>query len=414
MTKKNMVFPARKVPLVLLVTLAVALSGCFSDYGGAGTLVIGLGGGGRLYVNPKEAASLEHEVILKGPGGTITRKIFGQGTLSFELVAGEWDVKVRAIGDRPEDYDALFTGARMLRALGWASVEIKAGKSSMARIDMISATEVSNWDQLDAVIDFISDFPELLPEEIVVVKGELAFDGGTIYINRKITLMAEKNDAVIFHSDYFGNSYFNVYDNGKLTLRGDDGGRLILDGTSDFAVSESFLKIESGGRLEMYDGVILQNNELTTVSGGAINLTQGAFTMYGGVIRNNAAYRGGAVVLNSESTFIMEGGSISGNEAGNVGGGVDVFNGTFDMRGGSISANSSIMAGGGVYVDTGGKFIKTGGTIYGMDAESPLGNDASSGKAVYVTQVGASVISRPEKIIDITVDPGTKIDSENG
>jgi hypothetical protein len=58
------------------------------------------------------------------------------------------------------------------------------------------------------------------------------------------------------------------------------------------------------------------------------------------------------------------------------------------MEGGTISGNSVTNGvGGGVYVNEGsGKFSKTGGIIYGNNAETSLQNTASGGgHAVYVS-----------------------------
>jgi hypothetical protein len=75
----------------------------------------------------------------------------------------------------------------------------------------------------------------------------------------------------------------------------------------------------------------------------------------------------------------MQDGTISGNTATSYGGGVYVFSGgTFTMNGGTISGNTATSYGGGVYVER-GTFIKTGGAIYGDDAEQNLKNTAISG-----------------------------------
>jgi hypothetical protein len=86
---------------------------------------------------------------------------------------------------------------------------------------------------------------------------------------------------------------------------------------------------------------------------------------------------GGGVALFS-GTFTMRNGIIFGNKTQDGGGGVSVAGGAFTMRGGEISGNTA-QGGGGVVIDapTGGKFIKTGGTI---DAA----NSAGIGSAVFV------------------------------
>ena len=77
----------------------------------------------------------------------------------------------------------------------------------------------------------------------------------------------------------------------------------------------------------------------------------------------------------SNGAFNMYGGSITGNTATNNGGGVYVSGGgTFNMLGGEITGNTAAGSGGGVYVSNGigsiGKFTMSGGEISGNTADS--------------------------------------------
>ena len=423
--KKNLsFFPVLAISLFFLST-------CFTGYrGGTGTLFIGLGGngaGGRYYVQPDEIASLEHEIVLTGPGGTITQKFTGSGTVSFELAAGNWDIKIRALGERPVEYSDFFPyDAHMLRALGWANVDISAGKSSTAKIDMLSATEVTNQEQLISVFGsggFTVVDPELLPEEIIVIKNQLVLDYSATTINRRITIIAEKEDGIICRDTSFGDSFFNILDGGILKLKGIDGGRLILDGSFDTNLSDQLIQVQFGGVLEMYDNVIIQNNCLDIPIGGAVYINSGSFIMHGGTITANSAQCGGAVYMFETGVqpaiFIMKGGTISHNSAGNGGGGVYIDTGTFKMSGGTITGNTVLYGeGGGVFVNSNnlGIFIKEGGgTIYGEDAGEVLRNFAVSGKghAVFATgRVVASVVEIPEKQRNFTAGPGVNMNSK--
>lgn len=147
----------------------------------------------------------------------------------------------------------------------------------------------------------------------------------------------------------------------------------------------------------MYHGNITGNTVAYSLNldhrgGGVYNA--GTFNMYGGTISNNNLamdrstvnkkdYVGGGVCNFGSGTFNMYGGTISGNRA-TVGGGVH-NRGTFKMTGGEISQNEVFSGfhitgevGGGVYVDKGGKFIMSGGTI--------KDNKAASGGGVYVSK----------------------------
>jgi len=121
--------------------------------------------------------------------------------------------------------------------------------------------------------------------------------------------------------------------------------------------------------------------------GSGVYVAGGSLTISGNasISGNTTTSWGGGVYITSSSTFTMEGNaSISGNTAG-TGGGVYVANGgTFRMLSGTISANSASSHGGGVYVvhdgssSPNGTFIKSGGSIYGSDAQPNLRNIAGS------------------------------------
>jgi hypothetical protein len=121
--------------------------------------------------------------------------------------------------------------------------------------------------------------------------------------------------------------------------------------------------------------------------------------MRGWEISGNIAQSGGGVGIEG-GTFAMMDGEISGNIA-QSGGGVLVEGGEFTMTDGAISGNDAAMFGGGAMLNTatGGKFIKTGGTI---DAA----NSAGTGSAVYVYDRNGS------RKRDTTAGPDVNLDSE--
>lgn len=156
--------------------------------------------------------------------------------------------------------------------------------------------------------------------------------------------------------------------------------------------------VSDGGQMVMEDGVISGNTGMQLNSSAGVTICQGAvFTMNGGEISGNNAFRGGAVLVfggtqSGEYTaepaqFIMNGGVISGNSATGyqgalraAGGGVYVQNNAvFTMNDGIISNNISDHQGGGVATQdengTGGVFVMNGGTI--------SGNEAVNGGGVY-------------------------------
>jgi hypothetical protein len=152
----------------------------------------------------------------------------------------------------------------------------------------------------------------------------------------------------------------------------------------------------NGGTFTMNGGVISGNSG--SIGGGGVNVMGDGseFNMYGGVISGNTATNGGGVFVTEGSEFTMYGGVISGNTATNGGGVyvrgsfIDVDNylaATFTMYGGVISGNTaSGGGGGGVAVGHDTPFTKTGGVIYGSDADNDFKNTATNdnGHAVYM------------------------------
>jgi len=98
----------------------------------------------------------------------------------------------------------------------------------------------------------------------------------------------------------------------------------------------------------------------------------------------------GGVYVDRKGTFTMQGNSsVSDNKGTGVFiTGSDFYGvGRFNMAGGIISRNASKSHSGGVYVDMNGTFTKTGGTIYGDDAEQNLRNTVTSGLGFVVSDV---------------------------
>jgi len=320
---------------VFALSFTLALVSCFSPWeGDEATLTISVGGGSsRVLVNrdDNEQAGFSYEVNMTGPGGKLSFEFEPGAPLTVKVIPGKWQVEVRAMGTSD------------LRAFGeWEGV---VGGNTSADITMYSASEVSNWDQLEAATsgDSGSDRKEI----IFLKSGEWTITS-TIEIKRPIELRAVETVAITGGYDDYGNAtgyaeaFFIVSMNlilkGPLTLDGILYGR----GPGDPIISVI-------GKLEMYDGVILQNNDHGTFGGGGVQVKGGTFNMYGGTIKNNIG--------------------------GGIGGGVYVEGGTFNMYGGTIKNNNGDGSGGGVYVISGGTFTMTGGRIYG--------NTAGSGREVF-------------------------------
>jgi len=205
--------------------------------------------------------------------------------------------------------------------------------------------------------------------------------GGGVFVFRSTSIM--QDTALI--SDNRGESGGGVYINGgNFTMQGGT----IISNTADYSGGGVD---NQNGIFTMQDGTISNN---TATDGGGVHNGIVTFTMQDGMISNNAATNGGGVY--NAATFTMQGGTISGNTVTSNGGGVYITsglsNGKFTIQGGKISGNTTIFKGGGVYFDSGNwTFTKTGGTIYGDDADQNLKNTVITrlGHVVYNAKDGA-------------------------
>ena len=423
----------RRISYIIFITALVMLAAftlfsCFSSYrGDTGNLVINLGGmNSRFLIGSAEAADFEHEIILNGPGGRITKKFSGSGAGTFELLPGKWNIKVRSKGPFPNEpmsnVNKPSPGDWTLRALGWKTVDIRPGQVITAAVDMLSAIEVDTWGDLNHLI---VEMPNSGREVIFVIKGELTANFLPIDIHKEITIIAEEKDATIKRDSSYTGPIFQVGTTGiegaVLKLIGDDGGNLYIDGSNSVSGSNisSIIEIHDENILEMHDNVFVQNNNSdgSNIASPSITVHGGNFYMYGGTISNSkASLEAGGVAVYSGATFSMHGGTISNNSSGDTGGGV-YASGKFYMYGGTISCNYADY-GGGVFVSASGKFTKTGGgTIYGSEVSELLANyslDDANGHAVYVTKVGtaAGEGNRPGIIMNNTIHPNTDLNSE--
>jgi hypothetical protein len=231
--------------------------------------------------------------------------------------------------------------------------------------------------------------------------GILAIEEGSV----KIAAGKVENNAASAHGGGIG-----VYTGGGISLEGGEiRGNKAPDGGGLHIASSGTMR---GGRISA--------NQATDNGGGAYLSGKGAFTLSGGEILDNWAATSGGGVAVYEGSFVMQDGSVSGNSAFSdtgTGGGVFVIRGSFELSGGKISGNVANNSGGGVNANHGSVFAmsggeiagnravyggagvavlgennsfqKTGGIIYGLDAEESLRNtNAEGGNSVDVTRHG--------------------------
>jgi len=224
----------------------------------------------------------------------------------------------------------------------------------------------------------------------------------TISKATSITLKGDTDGRTIENSDtkYYGISIERgvtlIIEN--LTLKSSifikSGGTLVINNSANITNSTG-VRVE-GGTLLMNSGAITNNS-----SNGVWVNESGKFTMNGGIISNNKSHgvqisknsifsmKNGRIENHNNSgvlnwgDFYMSGGIITGNNDANLGGGVKNW-GNFYMSGGTISNNRSKQGGGVWSNNSGAKFNKTGGVIYGSNASSSNANKAGGqGDAVY-------------------------------
>ena len=218
-----------------------------------------------------------------------------------------------------------------------------------------------------------------------------------------------------------------VYVEGAFTMNGgsisgntaNDGGVYVV-GSGIFTMNSGIISgntANSGGggvyvhgsntTFTMNGGSISGNTVTGSNSGGGVCVMSGATsTMNGGTISGNTSTgnvttSGGGVYVNT-GTFTMNSGSISGNSTNNNGGGVHMNTGTFTMNNGTISGNTANNRGAGVYGDNNATFTITGGAVYGMDSQPPLGNmiappanPSGNGTALYVVSGTVTIFGFP-------------------
>ena len=170
----------------------------------------------------------------------------------------------------------------------------------------------------------------------------LCLHGKTITLTENACIKITKGELIITDCTGQGKIVFpkdgiaveKKYQAGKLTLFGGT-----IRGSANGDSDRTGIRVMNGAEFLMYGGVI----EKFGHGVGA----EGAFTMYGGTIRDcHVIGNGGGVLVSTGGAFLMKGGSIKDCSAWN-GGGICADGGTLTLAGGTISECSAITAGGG-------------------------------------------------------------------
>ncbi|MDE7360478.1 MAG: hypothetical protein K2N38_00925, partial [Oscillospiraceae bacterium] len=189
------------------------------------------------------------------------------------------------------------------------------------------------------------------------------------------------------------------------------------DNTTEFMINGDYYldhSVEINAEIDITGDVTLCLNgkTITAVSdtrifnvknGGTLTICDcnGRGEIIGGAVSNNGGdNNGGAVYVDKGGTFTLSGGTIRGNSAIRGGGVYVNDNGKFTMSGGKILGNTAGQEGGGVYVNSKGEFEMTGGEISGNTVEYIVDNN-NGGGGVYTA--GTFTMSGKSKISGNTV-----------
>ena len=239
--------------------------------------------------------------------------------------------------------------------------------------------------------------------------GDALDIGGTAYLNGEITGLTGSGHAIVAQSSsnhYIrigetANIHNNICNYGVIYTQGSNG---VID---IYGKINNNISTDRGGALtlanngphveaNMYDGAEMCGN-VSYQTGGAVMVSCGTFTMYGGTISDNISGAGnvgaddqvgGGVYVRRGGQFIMNGGTISGNAAGSVGGNIGFF---------AQDYNNSVP-----YIQLNGGTIQNGkmnATITGSAQEGYSFTDGENNDISF-TSVGSGHISRYLTISD--------------
>ena len=170
-------------------------------------------------------------------------------------------------------------------------------------------------------------------------------------------------------------------DCGKFTMSASADGQNIPSITGNNAAYGGGVCVSKNGSFEMSGSSCITNNKADSYGGGVnINYASATFTMKGGSITGNNAYKsdyistfGGGVCVGN-GTFTMTDGSITGNKAA-YGGGVYTVN-EFKMSGGSITGNNAYKSD---YISTFGGGVCVGSGIFTVSGEVTVTDNTKGG-----------------------------------
>jgi hypothetical protein len=370
---------------MVLLPLAACAPPLQNGDGGNLTILLPGGSAARYGVSREERGNFIYIMDFSGPGGELhhieTSK--GEERVTLTLALGDWKVWVEVYheGTRFGTGEAIFT------VYSNRSNNVTIPMSPLPGNEFLSAIDLEDFGGGPAIT--ITRLTAGSPTEWQDALSKIKDNG-----NYVITLTGNFDLEGISDTDDWS---FGSVTGITVSLRGK--GEHTISLSLDDETTGSLLRVNNNQTLILRDltlkGHSENNTSLVYVSG---SLTMKAGSKITGNTSSSTNTGGGGVFVYNGS-FVMEDGEITGNTSLSTntgGGGVLVYGGssTFTMKGGKISGNSAKNGGGGgggVYVGSAGKVFKTGGIIYGSNAEEGNANVVKDNTASPVDTYGHAV-----------------------
>ena len=364
------VFTKRKILCIIAATLLL-LCTCSS---GSETSTISISFGLDNTKATVPINDIRHVIVLDGPTSKQTMAISGSGTARASVTPGTWRIEVEgyygnnlySIGSATADVKAgRNTNVTVYMTVIWGGASIGGG-AALGGIGPTIHFTAGDWPTLrDIIENIITDSAHggglgnlnFLPNQNIQITAPLVADTSiTVPSRYEVTLLT--SGASITRGPFFSGNFFTVA--GTLNL-GMNGMNTPLSMNGSFSgTTNELIDIGSTGRLNMYNGVILENNVNSGNGGAVTGTTNSDFYMYGGTITGNSALQyGGGVYMNGAGTFYMGGNAtIDSNytteTTGNSNGGGVYFIGTLMKMEGSSKITHNEIHGNGIPLSMGG------------------------------------------------------------
>ena len=199
--------------------------------------------------------------------------------------------------------------------------------------------------------------------------------GGTAYLNGEITGLTGSGHAIVAQSssDHYirigetANIHHNTCSYGVIYTQGSNGEIHIYGKINDNISKDrggALVLANNGTHVDayMYDGAEMCRN-VSYQTGGAVMVSCGTFTMYGGTISDNISGAGnvgaddqvgGGVYVRRGGQFIMNDGTISDNASPNAGGNIAIVTEDYNKGSGYVELNGGTITGGKMNVQLSG------------------------------------------------------------